>query len=61
MDEGGVDHAIAGLGASSEAVQVRERAALNIGSHRSEGRRVGIGAGKTEDFVSCRDQFLDSD
>ena len=57
--EGGVDHGIRLGGAAPQAVQIRERAAMNLGARRGERLRSLVRAGQAEHLMAGGDQVLD--
>ena len=52
-----MDGAITLRGALAQAVQVLQRTAMNLGAHFLQRLGIGVGAGKTKNFVAARDQF----
>ncbi|BCP53978.1 hypothetical protein K32_25950 [Kaistia sp. 32K] len=59
MVEGGVDHAIAGRRAASQAFQILDIATMGLGAHGREPSGTRVRAREAEDLVAVRDQFGD--
>ena len=59
MVERGVNHAVRAGRSALQAVEICERAAVDVGACRGEGRRRRIRAREAEYLVLCRDELLD--
>src|SRR4029077_786538 len=56
--ERGMNHAVRGGRSALQAVEISERAAVDVGACRGEGRRRRIRAREAEYVVPCRDELL---
>ena len=59
VDESGVDYAVGSSRATAQALDIIKRAAMHIGSCRSERLGARIGASKAEHFVTRLQQLRD--
>ena len=59
MDEGEVRHAVGGFGPPAQAVQVFERAVMDLGPGLPERLRALVRAGEAEHLMAVGDKFLD--
>ena len=57
--EGGVDHGVRAARPGAQAVEVLERAALDVGTLRRQRLGPLVGAGEAQDLVARLDQFGD--
>jgi hypothetical protein len=57
--EGGVDHGIRLRGAAPQALQIRERPAMNLGARRGERLRALVRASEAKHVMAGGDQILD--
>ena len=59
MDEGEVGHAVGGFGPPAQALQVFQRAVVDLGPGGLEGLRALVRAGEAKHWMAVSDQFLD--
>jgi hypothetical protein len=55
--EGQVKNRICRRGAGAQAVQIFQRAVMNLSPHLRQGRGAGVGTGQAQDFVPCSNEF----